>query len=168
MLERYSLDVGMVPFVWESKPGTPKSATTPASARRCSATGTAWSDGPGLEHWRWLQGAWRRPRPGASATAASAWSVDLGLDRRPQRGASGMATMILTAALTWSIGDGSLGLGLERRRRQPRPWPGAATAPRRRRQLHGVGLGSGPNGPRSRLGYFFIFKNRFFVAAVVR
>jgi hypothetical protein len=28
----YSLGVGTVPFVWESKPGTPKSAATPASA----------------------------------------------------------------------------------------------------------------------------------------
>jgi hypothetical protein len=28
----YSLGAGTVPFVWESKPGTPKSAVTPASA----------------------------------------------------------------------------------------------------------------------------------------
>ncbi|TVT97930.1 hypothetical protein EJB05_56801, partial [Eragrostis curvula] len=28
----YSLGAGTVPFVWESKPGTPKSAATPASA----------------------------------------------------------------------------------------------------------------------------------------
>ncbi|KAK3126705.1 hypothetical protein QOZ80_7AG0560980 [Eleusine coracana subsp. coracana] len=101
----YSLGAGTVPFVWESKPGTPKSAATPASTtntmppispppsyqsmshqskvRKSGRRAASWAAGRWIS---WLSLNIRRRSPASPTDHRQQWlEPDSGIDERQRR-----------------------------------------------------------------------------------